>query len=117
MSKSFSQRIIDSPSGSTMMLQSVDFAIGPSYEVLITNDNVKKVKITIDSLNNFFAPNKVVLLKDKNNEAELKSAAPFTNEYEVAENEVLVYVCQNFVCSLPTNDPTKLRELLNQKKK
>ena len=117
MSKSFSQRIIDSPSGSTMMLQAVDFAIGPSYEVLITNDNVEKMKITVDSLNNFFAPNKVVLLKDKNSEAELKSAAPFTNEYEVAENEVLIYVCQNFVCSLPTNDPTKLRELLNQKKK
>ncbi len=117
MSKSFSQRIIDSPNGSTMMLQAVDFAIGPSYEVLITNDNTEKLKIIIDSLSNFFAPNKVILIKDKNNEAELERVAPFTKDYEILENQVLVYVCQNFVCSLPTTDPTKLRELLYQKNK
>lgn len=117
MSKSFSNRIIDSPSGSTMMLQAVDFASGPSYEVLITNGKSEKMKTMIDSLNSFFSPNKVVLIKDKNNEAELERVAPFTKDYEILENQVLVYVCQNFVCSLPTTDPTKLRELLYQKNK
>jgi len=69
----------------------------------------------LDSLNSLFVPNKVVLLKNKDNETELGNAAPFTKDYEILENQVLAYVCQNFVCSLPTNDPAKLRELLNQK--
>ena len=113
MSKSFSEQVINSPSGSTMMLQAVDFVIGPSYEVLITSDNKEKNKTVIDSLNSIFIPNKVVLVKDKQNDSELERTAPFTSEYEILENEVLIYVCQNFVCSLPTNNPTKLKELLN----
>ncbi len=117
MSKAFYRQVMNSPSGSTMMLQAVDFAIGPSYEVLITADNESKKEIMLDSLNQLYVPNKVVLLKESDNQLELEKIAPFTKNYEIMQNQVFVYVCQNFVCSLPTDDPAKLRELLNQKKK
>ncbi len=116
MSRAFSKQVTDAPSGSTMMLQAVDFAVGPSYEVLITDDNETEKEIMLDSLNSLFVPNKVVLLKNKSNETELGNAASFTKDYAILENQVLAYVCQNFVCSLPTNDPAELRELLNKKK-
>jgi uncharacterized protein YyaL (SSP411 family) len=115
MSMSFSEQVINSPSGSTMMLQAVDFAIGPSYEVLISSDNKEAKETMLNALNRLFIPNKVVLLQDKENKTKLESTVPFAQGYEILENEVLAYVCQNFVCNLPTNDPAKFRELLMKK--
>jgi len=113
MSKSFSVKIENAPAGSTMMLQAIDFAIGPTFEViLIGNRDNDKMIITLIELNNNFIPNKVTMLKSYREESDLEKVAPFIKNYVEQNNETTIFVCENFVCNLPTNDPQKMLELL-----
>ena len=54
---------------------------------------------------------KVVILKD-NNSVDLEKIAPYTKSQGVINNKATAYVCENFVCKLPTNDPDKMLELI-----
>ena len=57
-------------SGYSMMMQAVDFAFGPSYEVLVFGDESNPdTQNMIKSIRNIYQPNKVVLfggMKNKN---------------------------------------------------
>ncbi len=113
MSRSFSVKIEKAPAGSTMMLQAIDFAIGPTFEViLVGNRDNDKMKISLIELNNNFIPNKVTMLKTNSEEDDLETIAPFTKNYVEQNNETTIFVCENFVCNLPTNDPQKMLELM-----
>jgi uncharacterized protein YyaL (SSP411 family) len=50
---------------------------------------------------------------DSENKTEINKIAPFTKEYSTSEGETTVYVCKNYICSLPTNNLEKLKELLD----
>lgn len=114
LSRAFSEKLSKSPISSTMMIQGVDFAKGPSFEILIVSDDKEKQKKALKSLNQIFIPNKVVLLKNKENESEIEKIAPFVSEYSITENQIMIYVCQNYICNLPTDDPIKMLKMLNE---
>lgn len=114
MSKSFSNAVKNSPTGTTMMLSGVDFAIGNSSEVIIVGSkNSADLANILEHLNQVFIPNKVVLFKNENNASELEIIAPFTKDYEIDSTKTIVYVCKNHKCNLPTSDIKTVLELLN----
>jgi uncharacterized protein YyaL (SSP411 family) len=114
MSKTFSDVVNNAPSGTTMMLQGIDFALGNSSEVIIVgNENIEETKNLLQKLNQAFIPNKVVLFKNRDNEKDLAKIAPFTTDYEVADDEIVFYVCKNHKCNLPTSEIKTVLELLN----
>jgi uncharacterized protein YyaL (SSP411 family) len=114
MSVSFSEIVNKAPSGTTMMLQAVNFAIGNPSEVLIIAESENQLtKELLKTLNRAFIPNKVVVLKTKANESELSQIAPFTQNYNILEGNPLIYVCKNYNCNLPTNEIKVAIEMLN----
>jgi uncharacterized protein YyaL (SSP411 family) len=58
-------------------------------------------------------PNKLVLLADgAEGQTWLGQKLEFLRTVGPIEGKATAYVCENFVCQLPTTEPAKLRELL-----
>jgi len=114
LSKTFSIQIERYPNGYSQLLSGVNFAIGPSFEIVIAgNLKDKLTQEMLKEINSMYLPNKVILLKSSGNN--LEKIAEFTRGQEMLNNQTTVYVCRNFVCSLPTTDPNKLLQLLKVK--
>ncbi len=112
VAESFSESINKMPSSFTQMLSALNFASGPSYEIVIAaNMNSGGTKSMIDAIREKYIPNKVLLLKDPGKE-EITSIAPYTKNHNMIDGKVAVYVCRNFVCELPVTDPADLEEIL-----
>lgn len=108
----FSVSISQGPMSFSMHMNALDFAFGPSLEIVIVgNKDSEETQKLIETLNSRFIPNKVVLLKTDQNQIE--EVAPYTKGQKQINDKATVYVCQNHVCKLPTNDPRKMLSLLD----
>jgi len=110
----FSGKVSRSPAGYTMLMQALDFAIGPSSEVVIAgNPNKEDTKVMLEALRHAFIPNKVVIFHPTDEESpEIADIAGFVGDLKSVEGKATAYVCQNYACKLPTNDKEKMLELL-----
>jgi hypothetical protein len=107
----FSASVTGSPHAYTMFLCGVDFAIGPSKEVvLVGEENDPETVALREKLNEIFLPNTVITLKTGDED--------FIPEYALdlkrIENQSTAYVCSNFVCNLPTTDPDEMEKQLKK---
>jgi len=102
----------------TQFLCGLDFAIGPSSEVIIAgNMNQTDTRAMLAALRRSFVPNKVVIFRPASETApDIEAIAPFVQSHLAINGQATAYVCTNFTCALPTNDPQKMLELLNIKK-
>jgi uncharacterized protein YyaL (SSP411 family) len=115
--RSFSKLVNDSPVFHTQLLTALDFAVGPSYEVLVTGRSQSKdTRAMLKALHRNFIPNKVLIFTptDKSTPV-LDEIAEYTKNYSSIDGKATAYVCQNYVCSLPTTDIDEMLNLLNGK--
>ncbi len=113
--KTFADEIGVRASAYAQLLIALDFAIGPSKEIVIAGDaNLPKTDEMVKQVFKPFLPNKVVLFRSAKDKeaAEIISIAPFIKEQPPLNVGPTAYVCQNHTCKLPTNDLKKLEELL-----
>ncbi len=101
--KYFSQSISNSPSAFTQFLCALDFAIGPSNEIVIVEGNNSKNEF-VKKIRDEFNPNKVVLLKSE----EIEKISDYVKDLKSVNSKTTVYICKNFVCDLPITDADKL---------
>jgi uncharacterized protein YyaL (SSP411 family) len=115
MLRSFSAIISRMPAAHTQFLSALDFAIGPSHEVVIVgNPQAKDTMSMLNALRKEFVPNKVVLFRPINVEhPEITCLAEFTREMFSPKGVATAYVCRNHACNLPTTDVEKMLKLLN----
>jgi hypothetical protein len=106
------------PTAFTQFLCGLDFVIGPASEVIIAGDMDKPdTKELLFALRRHFAPNKVVILRpEKSAKPDIETIAPFVKSHPLINGKATAYVCTNYTCALPTNDPQKMLELLDTKK-
>lgn len=111
IAETFSTSTSEVPISYTMHMNALNFALGPSYEIVVVGDKEsdKTVKL-LSTVNEIFLPNKVVLYKSEDNQ--LDEISPYTKGQEMINGSATVYVCQNYVCKLPTNEPLKMLEIL-----
>lgn len=111
IAETFSTSTSEVPISYTMHMNALNFALGPSYEIVVVGDKEsdKTVKL-LNTVNEIFLPNKVVLYKSEDNQ--LDEISPYTKGQEMINGSATVYVCQNYVCKLPTNEPLKMLEIL-----
>ncbi len=115
IARSFSTLIAASPTAHTQLLIALDFALGPSYEIVIAGDpKADGTRELLRALQGRFVPNRVVLLRPTAGDelSEIVEIAPFLQGMEGFSNETTAYVCRNYQCDLPTSDPRELLELL-----
>ncbi len=114
LSLSVSAQVEKAPSAFTQFLSGYIFAAGPSSEVIIVGDaNNPDTKEMLSAINKNYYPNKVVVLLSESDE-KMKNIASFTENYSALNNKATAYVCQNYVCNLPTNDPKEMIRLLDE---
>ncbi|MHA1829528.1 MAG: hypothetical protein ACTSX6_12890 [Candidatus Heimdallarchaeaceae archaeon] len=110
----FASQIKQAPVAFTFLLTALDYAVGPSYEIVIVRkkEEERTLQEVLMMLTEHFLPNKIVLIKlidDK----ELEKLIPIIKEYTLINNQLTIYVCKNFVCKQPTNNPyIMVKELL-----
>ncbi len=114
--RSFSKLINDSPVFHTQLLTALDFAVGPSYEVLVTGrSRAKDTEAMLKALHRNFIPNKILLFTPTDKSTPLlDEIAEYTKSYTSIDGKATVYVCRNYVCSLPTTNIDKMLDLLNE---
>ena len=114
----FSSQISRQPASFSMHMNSLDFMLGPSFEIVIAGDrNSPETRRFLDALSGEFLPNKVVILKDEANEEEISEIAPYTQNHKPLDGKAAAYVCSNYECRLPVDDPARMLELIREAEK
>ena len=114
----FSSQIERSPSAHCMMLTALDFAFGPSFEIVISGKRKgKDTEKMLGVLRSQFVPNKVVLFHpEEQEEINIEEFAPFTKNQMSIDGKATAYVCKNYSCLMPVTETKKMLELLGVKK-
>jgi uncharacterized protein YyaL (SSP411 family) len=114
IAQAFSSRIVQAPMAYTQLMGALDFARGPSSEVVIVGrTGAEDTQTMLRSLQRNFVPNKALLFRP----AEVPSPAilklaPFLKPMTAIGDKATAYVCSNFSCRLPTTEPAKMLALL-----
>lgn len=113
----FSEEIDRFPAGYPQMLLVLDFAVGPSREIVIAGgENDSGTQSMIRETYSRFLPNKVIALHPPGGEKakRIEALSPFIENQVSKDDKPTAYVCKNYVCDFPTTDVSKLRELLQK---
>jgi uncharacterized protein YyaL (SSP411 family) len=110
----FSQRIIQDPMAYAELMRSVDFARGPSFEIVIVGrSGAEDTLAMLRSLQQNFIPHKVVLFRPAEMDSpDILKLAPYLEPMTAIDGKATAYVCSNFHCRLPTTDPARMLTLL-----
>ena len=108
--KTFSVMIENSPQAFTQTLAALDFAIGPSKEIIISGKkDSSSAKEMLKMIRGKYIPNKVIAFSSGEKD-QLEIISPLFNEYTPIGNKTTVYVCENYRCKMPV---TSIEELKN----
>jgi len=114
LGRAFSRTVRAAPRGHTQMLLAVDFALGPSFEIVVAGaPRAADTRALLRAVREPYVPNKVVLLRPTDRQAPpITRLAPFTRYYTAVEGRAAAYVCRNFLCAFPATDPAQVKNLL-----
>ncbi|MDQ1260973.1 MAG: uncharacterized protein QG575_154, partial [Euryarchaeota archaeon] len=100
------------PLGHSMLLCSLDHALGPASEIALLGSLQDAVIIEmLQAVRSRYLPNKSIVMVWGE---EIREIAPFTKNFPLADGEIAAYVCTDHVCSLPTTSPEKMMKLLEK---
>jgi uncharacterized protein YyaL (SSP411 family) len=112
----FAGNISMSHSAYSMMLVGLDFALGPSFEIVIAGDPEKKdTQTMIEAIRQRFLPRKVLLLRGTNFQIQiLNRLAPYTKYHTSLQEKATAHVCVDFNCKLPTTSTEQMLKILGE---
>lgn len=99
-----SEAIRSAPHAHTQHLIALDFALGPTFEVVIAGDaRADDTVAMLSALRRPFLPNKVVMLRPSGDGPDIASIAEYVAGFRPIDGKATAYVCQNLQCQLPTS--------------
>ena len=116
----FSSQIESCPAGYTQLLVALDLARNPKNEIVIVGDPAAEdTRLMLAALRSTYLPRKVVLLRaaDKEKAGDIIRIAPYTKNMKAINGKATAYVCEQFVCNLPTTSVSEMMALLSVKNK
>ncbi len=110
----FAGQLESSPSAHTFMLGALDFALGPSFEVVVAGaGNGDDSRPLVRALAGVWVPGKVVIVRSSGEKLKgLLDIVPFLKNQPPREGKATAYVCRDYSCKRPTHDPAKMLEQL-----
>jgi uncharacterized protein YyaL (SSP411 family) len=110
----FTDLIERSMGGFSMMLSALDYALGPTHEVVIAGEpRAEETNKMLQELETIYMPNLTVLLRGRPDQiTTLNELASYTKFHEPIKNTATAFVCIEQNCKLPTNDIEKMKDLL-----
>jgi uncharacterized protein YyaL (SSP411 family) len=112
--KAFSQDVIRTPIAHTQLMVSVDFKLGPSYEIVIAGaPDEEDTKIMLNSIRSHFIPDKTMALRPPDDESsriiELINSLKFKKQ---KNGKSTAYICSDGTCKAPTTDLNTMLKFL-----
>ena len=108
----YSEDVAKAPTAHTVMLMALDFALGPVKEIVIAGPaDSKETQVLLAEVRSHYLPRSVTALHPPGDSA-IESLVPFLKEQKMVNGKPTAYVCENYFCKLPTNDPKQLAKLL-----
>jgi len=113
----FAGSIKTQPTASTFFLTGLDFALRPGQDIVITGESEEaNVHKLLSTMNLYFTPNKVTLVKSDQNADRLTRFAGFTDGLEVTKGEITAHLCRDGSCTGSTSDTNAVIDQLIEKK-
>ncbi len=98
------------------LLSALDFQLNPTKEIAIAGESESDDTARfLEVIHGRFVPNKILALVEPNGvESEpIGKLVPLLSGKSMIEGKATVYVCENFTCKQPTDDPVALRAMLD----
>ena len=115
--KFFSDQVSQIPQGYTQFLSALLFAFGPTYEVVIAGEReAQDTNQLLETLRQNYLPNKVLLFNPEGDErAKITHLALFLESKGTIDGKAAAYVCRDYSCKMPTNDPKQMLTILKER--
>ncbi len=115
----FGGRVSQYPESMPAMLSAEEFIVStPKEIVLVGNRNDNMTNTFIHEVYNRFLPNKILIFKDEAvSLPSLLKYLPMLQDMKMIDGKTTAFVCENYACTLPTNDPKIFINLLEGEKK
>jgi len=115
----FVENIKKNALGYSFFLSAVDFALGPTFSLVISGDtNQKDTLELLEIIRANYLPNKALLHRPTEMESpKIDEFSNFITYFDKHENKATAYVCINKTCKPPTNNADKMLEYLNPVRK
>ena len=112
--RTFSKVVKSSPSMYTQFLSSLNFYLSAAKVILIVGDDFQQVEKYIRIIRDKYIPHKVICWKNSENEKLISILLKHLSAYPIKDNEITIYLCENFVCSLPITSQEELFRALTE---
>ena len=90
------------------------FALEPPRQIVIAGEaGAEDTRAMLGVVAKRYLPHRVLLLVEGQNEGLPGKAADFYSSLDRQEGRATAYVCENYACQLPTNDPAELASILD----
>lgn len=112
----FAAQMNQSLAGMPEMLAANDFASDKPRQIVLAGAiGSATVRSMLDQINARYLPNSIVLFADgADGQHFLGQRLPFVRAMTSRQDRATAYVCENYSCNLPTDDPAKLGQLLDR---
>ena len=113
----FTARLQSNPEAVPALVSALDFRLAQTKQILIAGDPTSPdTRELLRQVNTRFLPNKILLLADGGpGQQQLARWLPFVAGAHRMKDRATAYVCENYVCELPTSDPQMMARLLDTK--
>ena len=109
-----SKEVFRYPAGYTQLLQSANWLLRPTREVVVVGvHGESSTEIMLSAVRNCKMPQTVVIYKAVDDPETIAALTPFTCHMHIVNEFATAYVCQNFTCEQPLNDAEELQVILN----
>jgi hypothetical protein len=111
--RAFSGSVRQAPMAHTFLMTALDFAVGPTFEVVIAGDpEAEDTRAMLRALHGRYLPNMVVVVRPPGEASEVAALAPYAAAQTPMDGKATAYVCENFVCNAPTDEIGVMLEAL-----
>jgi len=117
ISRVFAENVRKSPVAHTFLLTAVNYAVGPTYSLVIAGDTDKEdTNDMLSEIKKHFLPNKSLIFRPtEKTSPEIDDLSNFVQYFGKLDGKAAAYVCINKTCKVPTNDVNKALEYLSSK--
>ncbi len=113
----FAARLQSDPEAVPALASALDFRLAQTKQIVIAGDQRSSdTRVLVQLVNERFLPNKILLLADGGaGQGQLARWLPFISSVSRKAGRATAYICENYVCKLPTTDPLVVAQLLDKK--
>ena len=113
--KTFAETVNNYPFGYTQFLCALDFALGPTKEIVIAgepgSDDTKQI---LKEIRKRFLPGKVIILHPERDKT-IEAIIGLVKEQKTIDGKATAYICENYACKAPANDMNRIVKLLDER--